>query len=246
MTIHVLTGDALLQSFPSGKLIGNIAISRECLIEGPVKANSIKEFWDIRESYLLQTFPESDINYQDEVVFEFEKLNDLKEGDEVNLWFEHDLFCQVNLWFTLSLLYNRKCTVYRVSPVIDDPEQLWHGFGPMSPQELLNCYKSKILLTENDIKLGNDLWQAYANSDNQLLKNLSMTSTSTFPYLKEVCQAQIERTSQSPGRPEKVLQEIIDSGFSSFGKAFVEFSYREGIYGFGDLQVKKIYDQLKK
>lgn len=240
MTLHVLTGDALLENFPTGKLKGSIAISRECLVEGPVKANTLEDFWDIREAYLSANYPESDINYQDEVAFEFNKLNDLKEGDEVNLWFEHDLFCQVNLWFTLSLLYDKGATVYRVYPIIDDPEELWDGFGPMSPEELLKCYEQKMPLSTEDIQLGNSLWKAYSQSDNESLKTLSSTSNKAFPYLKEVCDAQIER----PGRPQKALKEIIDSGNTSFKKAFMEFSQQEGIYGFGDLQVKKIYDQL--
>ncbi|MEP2670324.1 MAG: DUF1835 domain-containing protein [Cyclobacteriaceae bacterium] len=246
MTLHVLTGDALLENFPAGKLEGSIAISRECLVEGPVKAIALEEFWSIRESYLSATYPESDINYQDEVAFEFNKLNDLNDGDEVNLWFEHDLFCQVNLWFTLSLLNGKGISVYRVYPAIADPDELWDGFGPMSPEELLKCYEQKILLTPEDIQLGNDLWLAYTSSDNNTLKTLSNTPNEAFPYLKEVCEAQIGRTSESPGRPERILQEIINQGNTSFNKAFMEFSEQEGIYGFGDLQVKKIYDQLMK
>jgi hypothetical protein len=242
MTIHVLTGDALLSNFPEGKLEGNIAISRECLIEGPVDAGNLKDFWDQREAYLSATYPESEINYQDDVAFEFEKLNDLKHGDEINLWFEHDLFCQVNLWFTLSLLNVKGVTVYRVYPVIDDPDELWDGFGPMSPEELLKCYEQKIHLSPEDIKLGKDLWQAYTSANNTALEKLSATPSKAFPYLEEVCKAQIER----PARPEKTLKEIIKSGNSSFEEVFIEFCEREGIYGFGDAQVQKIYDQLMK
>lgn len=242
MTIHVLTGDALLNNFPEGKLKGSIAISRECLIEGPVNANSLEEFWNQREAYLETTYPESDISYEDDVAFEFEKLNDLKEGDEVNLWFEHDLFCQVNLWLTISLLYKKKVTVYRVYPVIDYPDELWEGFGPMSPRELLKCYEQKILLSPEDLQLGKDLWNAYSASDNEKLKKLSAVPAKAFPYLKEICKAQIER----PERPVRVLKEIIKGKNLSFDSIFIEFSEREGIYGLGDTQVQRIYDQLMK
>ncbi|MFZ1808268.1 MAG: hypothetical protein WAU36_13645 [Cyclobacteriaceae bacterium] len=71
MTIHVLTGDALLTNFPDGKLEGSIAISRECLIEGPVNAGNLKDFWSQREAYLMDAYPESDISYEDDVAFEF-------------------------------------------------------------------------------------------------------------------------------------------------------------------------------
>jgi len=242
MTIHVLTGDALLNNFPEGKLQGSVAISRECLIEGPVNASTLSDFWNQRESYLKDTYPESDISYSDDVAYEFEKLNDLKEGDEVNLWFEHDLFCQINLWFTLSLLDQKNVTVYRVSPVVSNQDELWYGFGPMSPEELLKCYEQKTLLSSEDIQLGKNLWLAYAAADNPALTQLSANPSKAFPYLKEVCKAQTER----PDRPEKVLKEIISKGNTSFEKVFIEFCEQEGIYGFGDSQVQNIYDQLLK
>ncbi|MFZ1808267.1 MAG: hypothetical protein WAU36_13640 [Cyclobacteriaceae bacterium] len=160
----------------------------------------------------------------------------------MNLWFENDLFCQINLWFTLSLLHKKKVNVYRVYPVIDDPDELWDGFGPMSPEELLKCYKQKVLLSENDIQLGKDLWLAYTSADNDTLDKLSTVPNKAFPYLKEVCKAQIER----PERPEKALREIIDRGNPSFDDVFTEFCEQEGIYGFGDSQVQKIYNQLMK
>ena len=244
MTIHVLTGDALLSNFPEGKLTGAIAINRECLIEGPVAFTNLEDFWQERESYLLDAYPESDISYPDDVVFEFEKLKELQQGDEVNLWFENDLFCQINLWFTISLLPENGVAVYRIVPVIDNPEELWNGFGPMSSNELMDCFNKRILLTPEDLQLGKKLWQAYSTANLQELEKLAVIKSKAFPYLKEVCDAHIQRTSTQPGRPEKALKGIIDNGTTSFESAFEQFSEQEGIYGFGDMQVKRIFEQL--
>lgn len=246
MTTHVLTGDALLYNFPNGKLEGSLVINRECLIEGPASSKNLDEFWNERELYLTETYPESDINYQDEVVFEFEKLNDLKDGDEVNLWFEHDLFCQVNLWFTLSILPEKDLSVYRVFPVVEKTKNLWLGFGPMSSNELMNCFVQRVRLTPDDLELGRNLWKAYSNSDYKTLVKLGDNVSPAFLYLKEVCEAHTQRIPKGgqPGRPERVLKEIIDSGNNTFEKAFQKFSELEGVYGFGDSQVKNIYDRL--
>ena len=170
----------------------------------------------------------------------------MQDGDEINFWFEHDLFCQVNFWLTLTQIPRKAVALYRVSPLIKDPNLLWHGFGPMSPNELLNCFSSRIHLAEVDLTLGKNLWNAYSTSDWVTLKQLSKTHSPSFPYLEEVCTAQIERipTINQPGRPERVLMEIIQQENKSFEKVYSIFSKREGIYGFGDSQVKKIYDQL--
>ena len=246
MTYHVLTGDALLQSFPKGRLEGSVVIIRECLIEGPVKANSLAAFWEQRKGYLSEAYPENDIHYADDVVFEFEKLMELQDGDEVNFWFEHDLFCQLNFWFTLTVLPQKNLTLYRISPIVQNPKMIWHGFGPMSPNELLNCYSSKIQLTPTDFALGKDLWKAYSNSDMSALSSLSNAVSPSFLHLKEVCKAQIDRLPDGHqiGRPERVLKQILDSGINNFEEAFQAFSEQEGIYGFGDSQILKIYNQL--
>jgi hypothetical protein len=64
--------------------------------------------------------------------------------------------------------------------------------------------------------------------------------------LDEVCQAHIDRfpEDQSSGRPERLVEELIQTHSTDFNKVFSEFSEREGIYGFGDLQLKTIYDKL--
>lgn len=67
-----------------------------------------------------------------------------------------------------------------------------------------------------------------------------------FPYLKEVCQAHIDRFSATngKGRPERVVEELVEKHRDNFPAVFKAFFKREGIYGFGDAQVKKIYDKV--
>jgi hypothetical protein len=116
----------------------------------------------------------------------------------------------------------------------------------MSPHELLNCYSNKIQMTSSDLALGKNLWNAYANSNMSLLSKLSNVTSPSFPHLKEVCKAQIDRLpdGRQNGRPERVLKQILDRGINNFEDAFQIFSEQEGIYGFGDSQILKIYDQL--
>jgi hypothetical protein len=63
--------------------------------------------------------------------------------------------------------------------------------------------------------------------------------------LKDVIQAHISRFPEdgSDGRPQKTLIEILNKGKTDFYEIFEEFSERDGIYGFGDMQV---YNMLKE
>ncbi|KIC94507.1 hypothetical protein, partial [Flavihumibacter solisilvae] len=46
------------------------------------------------------------------------------------------------------------------------------------------------------------------------------------------------------GRPEKVIEDIITHISTDFTEVFKEFWSRESIYGFGDSQLKSLYDKV--
>jgi hypothetical protein len=236
MKIHVLAGDALADNFNGSGIEGKPVVCRECLVEGDVRAASLEDFWKVRAGFIKNAYGETEEKYFQEVVGEFEKLNNLAPETEVNLWFEYELFCQANMWFCLSLLQNTKANVYRVAPVVRTEVDVWKGFGNLSAEDLKKCYAAKVKFGDADVRLGAELWKAYQNADCERLEKLSETASKCFPRLKEVCRAEIEKGS----RPQKVLREIIENGSTDFADIFPEFAARAGVYGFGDAQVKRI------
>jgi hypothetical protein len=240
MILHVLPGDALAEKFNKTGLNGEIAICRECLIEGDVKAENINDFWETRANFIKLSYDESKEQYFKKVAAELQKLNDLAPGTNVYLWFEHELFCQANMWFCLDLLSETKATVYRVAPVIKDAKNVWTGFGKLDIEDLRQCFERKIKFEKDDISLGANLWKAYQNSDHETLESLSETNSACFPFLKEVCRAEIEKDS----RPRKILEQIAENGTTDFSEIFSEFSRRAGVYGFGDAQLKRIMQEI--
>ena len=239
MKIHVLAGDALADDFRNSGIEGEPVVCRECLVEGDVRAGNLEDFWKVRAGFIKSAYDENEENYFREVVVEFEKLQNLAPGTEVNLWFEYELFCQANMWFCLSLLQKTKATVYRVAPVVRTETDVWKGFGNLSAEDLKKCFAERIKFGDEDLRLGAQLWQAYQNADYEKLEKLSESESDCFPRLKEVCRAEIEKGF----RPQKVLREIIENGSTDFTEIFPEFAIRAGVYGFGDAQVKRILRQ---
>lgn len=247
MVYHVLNGDSLTERFLSTGIQGEVVVARECLIEGNLTGESLSEFWLARADYLSKTYGEPSDTYLQQVVPEFDKLSKVESGDEVNLWFEHDLFCQANMWFTFSLLPKSDIDVNVIYPLVNNEEHPWWGFGTSQPIHLQQAFDQKIPFDETDKELCLNLWQAYKGGDLDRLKSLATAKSRCFPKLQEVCQAQIDRFpgNGSLGRPEAMLKSIIEElGSNDFGTVFKEFSKREGIYGFGDSQVKVLYDQI--
>ncbi len=246
MVYNILNGDSLAYSFPNAKIEGQIIVVREALIDGALSGNNLHEFWQSRARYMKITEAE----YDNSVVKEFEKIMSAPDNSAFNFWFEYDLFCQVNMWFVISIIKSlsiKKKIFAVVTSYLDKTNKhFWNGFGPAKPDELKFCYADRIPLTETDINLGHKLWIAYKNGNLEELTNLSKQSSAAFPYLQEVVIAHVDRFPKdgTPGRPEKVIEDITKNISTDFHKVFEEFWNRESIYGFGDIQVKCLYDNV--
>lgn len=246
-TFHILNGDCLTDQLRQTKINQNFIICRECLIEGDLYADNINDFWTIRAKFISDTYKSSTNEYYAKTVSEFEKLYHIPDKSEVCLWFENDLFCQTNMWFVISILAkNPTLKVFRAFPILKTATEKWKGFGISETEDLEHSYSSKVEFKPMDIELGENLWNAYRQDDFDRLYKLAKSKSDCFEFLEEVCNAHIERftTENVLGRPQKTIKEIIEEKSDDFQTIFSEFSNREGIYGFGDTQVKNIYDKM--
>ena len=246
MICHILNGDSLANSFPATHIHGEIIVDREGLIDGDLQGNDLSYFWKSRSAYMGI----SPAEYHKTVVVEFEKVLTAPENTVFNLWFEYDLFCQVNMWFVLSLMagLSIKRNVYAVysSFLTRNDKNFWNAFGPATPDQLIQSYNDRILLSEIEIQLGQQLWETYRNANLSQLKSLAEIQTPGFPFLREVIDAHIDRFPKEgeKSRPEKVLEEIMNTHSTDFHTVFSEFWNRESIYGFGDVQLRRLYDKV--
>ena len=236
MIYHVLPGDAQVEEFKKTKIEGDVIVCRECLIVGDVNADTLPEFWEQRARFILSEYGEDEIEYYERVANELAKLLDLDKDDEVNLWFEYELFCSVNMWFCLWLLSETKTSVFRVEPIVRSDHDKWLGFGNLVSADLQACFKQRTRFNAEDIALGSALWNVYRTSDNARFAKFSTKESACFPYLKNICEAAIERDT----RPAEIIAELQFEGKTEFDEIFSEFTRRAGEYGFGDLQVKRL------
>ncbi len=239
MIVHVLPGDSLVEEFRKSEIEGETIVFREALVAGDICAETLDEFWDIRANFLELEYGEDPIDYREKVAYEMERLTYLPPAAEVSLWFEYELFCQANMWFCLDLLKKHR-NIYRVAPLNASPDDVWKGFGNHTSDDLVSCFQSRTLLTEQDLTMGAELWAAFSTRDPEKLKELGAYRSESFPFLKEVADAaaEIDR------RPTEIVREIISEGHAEFEQIFPEFQKRAGVYGFGDLQVERLIERI--
>jgi hypothetical protein len=244
MTYHVLNGDSLAETFRGSGIEGEIIICREGLIDGSLHGDNLEEFWRARANYVGVDF----VEYHQTAVKEFEKIISAPPDSQINLWFGYDLFCQTNMWFILSILFDspQEKDVYVVYPTFLKPEEIWSEFGKATTGDLRNSLRNRTQFSTTDLQLGNDLWMAYKNNDLLQLEKLSRRESSCFPLLRIACQAHFDRfpSEGKKARLETVIEDIIKKSPGDFYTVFEQFYAREGVYGFGDVQFRKLYDKL--
>lgn len=237
--IHILNGDALAEQFPK-ELTGHTVICREVLMDGPLSETLDEQFYNDRADYLIK-YSGGREKYNELVVPELEQLRQLEEGTVVYLWFEYDLFCQVNYWQCLQWLikYNEDLVLYWVRP----PDMDWRGFGNWKPSQLSEMVVDAVRLDPKAIDAAISHLECYKSND---FKTISayLQETQLETHARLVLAAQLLRLPDGRGQVgiKAVVAELKKASEGDFGGAFRSFCKSYGHYGLGDLQFRELWD----
>jgi len=194
---HILNGDALYHKWPAS-LSGETIVMRECMVVGPVSSLDFTQFCMQRSEYIQSEYGSADYG---QVIVEWNKIQSMEADSAIYLWFEKDLFCQVNLWFILHLMKPIYDQVRLVLPLKED----WLGFGNLNETELIECYNRAILLGAEDILKIRQLWEAYTQNDFEIMSLTAMSIKPSLPFISRAIGLHFERldTEQKESRPNK-------------------------------------------
>jgi len=243
-TFHILNGDVLKSQLPS-TVLGELIVARLCLVDGPVAAGTEAELYKIRAAFISGNYPGfSEMDYLNNTVSEMRKVAAIPENSTVHLWFEDDLFCQVNFWFILHLLFqnHKKYKLFLIRP----KEDTEHSFGTMNQEALSKALENKVIIAGEEQILLSQFWKLYQQNKLTQLRKLAGELESKFPFLLPAIRAHQDRCVH-PGRPKVAIFRIMKAlNTDEFGPVFRTFCQQEKIYGFGDLQVRRLFDEVKK
>lgn len=243
-----MNGDALTERFLALGLEGTVIVTREAMISGSLEGNTLVEFYRNRANYLIGPGASDLQQYYAYSVSEFDKICTARDRDRFFLWFGYDLFCFMNMLFVISRIRSLgiQKEIRIAYPSFLSEEKVWNDFGKAGVTDLQYSLDHAIIVDEEHQVLAEKLWLAFRKENLEEIGELSLRQSNAFPYLRSVCKAHIDRFPRNgrPGKPEAILSEIIRKGKKDFSSVFVDFQKTQGIYGFGDTQVKEIYDRV--
>ncbi|MDN5214171.1 hypothetical protein QQ020_18990 [Fulvivirgaceae bacterium BMA12] len=258
-TLHILNGDATKSLFTQSGLTGDICVWREALATGPVlQVVGSPEFWKLRAQYIMDSFEGyfqkgPDLEEYQAMAVKLAMVEKAAHYDELILWFEYDLFCQINLIALLSWLKHLEPKNTKISLVCIDQfpgHPNFRGLGELKPQDFPSLIGQKIQLTTKDLEFAHEAWLAFADPDPRAIQNLLNRSfPPAFPFLADALKAHIKRFPRARNGLNhlQVKQlELIRKGSSTKKKIVREMLQNDFHYGFGDLQYFEMLHQLAK
>jgi len=253
MKLHLLNGDSILQQFHQTNIAGDTIVWREILCEGKIVANlADEEFWFTRQQFLQQFVADFDLKEYEQLKRAFQNI-ELANYEEVILWFEYDLFCQINLLGALSWLYAKTAnTKIKISLICVGTHPNYSklvALGNLSLAEFAALYPSRKALTAMDLAFASRIWAIYCSANQeQLLIEVQQHTSTAFPYLEA---AMYQHQKRFPS---------IDNGLTDIESKILELLRQnpctkrelvgtllkmQEVYGFGDLQYFKFVEDLK-
>ncbi|MDO6601744.1 DUF1835 domain-containing protein [Arenibacter palladensis] len=250
--LHITNGDILTNKLSTLKLEGDIITWREMLCEGKTETNVGSEsFWKTRFEFLNKNYKISKSWFIDKTLKEYRTLCNHKQEDRIVLWFDFDLFDQINMLAVISWLKTHRpyAEISLVSSEGDDDSLDIMGLGELTDEQLRKLYTNRTLLTQDDIEYADYVWQLYCSDNPIRLENLKDFDSFQFSHLSGAIEAHLMRFPTIRNGLNEVENNILRLARNAKPKTKLELLNtvlrNQGRYGFGDTQYERVITKLK-
>jgi hypothetical protein len=186
---------------------------------------------ETRAQFLSSAYHEHLLRVRNGLLDQERVLDAAMHHDEVILWFEHDLFCLVNLLKMLD-----RFAAHRRLTLVWSPE-------PLSNEDLVLRFESRGAVTPAMIKLARQAWAAFTSPDPTALNAFVRDDQRDFPFLRDAMTLHASRFPSmlnGLGTVEQRLLDAIGIGTSDFLSVFSRFDPAPPRLGFGDAEAKRV------
>ena len=250
--LHITNGDNFTQKLKGLTIKGDVITWREMLCEGKTETNVGSEsFWKTRFEFLNKNYKVSKSWFIEKTLKEYRSLCNHKQQDQIVLWFEYDLFCQVNMLAVISWLktHRKYAEISLVCSGKEDETDTLYGLSELTNEQLLNLYENRTFLSQDDIEYADYVWQLYCSDNPIRLENLQEYSDYQFHYLSAAMEAHLKRFPSIKNGLNHIENRVLDLSVSKKPKSRKELLStilkNQGVYGFGDTQFDRVITSLK-
>jgi hypothetical protein len=240
--LHVANGTSTTATIQAASLPGRSSIWADVLHDGPVPGGlSDDALLEVRARHLAATPGVSPDQATNELRRWRAAIAAGDPFDELVLWYEHDLFDQLNLIQLLSWLAALPGGAPRTTLISINTfpgHDHFKGLGELTPSELASLFGARQRVVESQFALAQTSWQAFRSSDPRSIEQLLDGDTSALPFLAAALRRHLEEfpwTADGLSRTERRLLELLATGPAGLGAIFRRMHDRETAFYIADL-----------
>ena len=249
--LHVANGTSTTMTIEAARIPGAVSIWADPLHDGPVPgAQSDAELVDTRARHLGGP---GEPSFSETVAGLKEWRRIIAEHDaygELVLWYEHDLFDQLNLIQLLAWIREHLPSSKPVSLICIDSypgRPTFKGLGELTAGELAPLLGTRQLVTNEQYAVAERAWRAFREPTPEPLDRLRESDTSALPYLASAITGFLREfpwTSDGLSRSERRLLQLAAAGSLTLAEAFPRMDDGQRAYYVSDEALNDLADGL--
>jgi hypothetical protein len=240
--LHVTNGDEAVARLVAAGVAGRIVPWRDVLHDGPVPAGlDADALRAARARYIASAGWATYEAVFADFALRDAAIEDASAADETTLWFEHDLYDQLQLLQLLDRFVDRPARYLTLAQSDDS------YLGNLEPDAVRALWARRREVTPGQLALARDAWAAFRSDDPRDLERLLTNDTSALPHLAPTIRRLLEElpsTRDGLSRTERQMLEAITAGAPTLGDVFRETAGREERIWLGDSSLARYVERL--
>jgi hypothetical protein len=249
--LHVANGTSTTMTIEAARIPGAVSIWADPLHDGPVPGLLTDEgLLEVRARHLAGMDGSSFTDAVNELRAWRRMIAALDDYRELVLWYEHDLFDQLNLVHLLTWIRDRLPSTKMVSLICIDSfpgRPTFKGLGELTPRELAPLLDSRKSVTDGQYALAQRAWRAFREPTPEPLDRLRHSDTASLPFLAAALTRFLQEypwTSDGLSRSERRLLQLAAAGSLTLASAFPQMDEGQRAYYVSDTSLNELADGL--
>ena len=251
--LHVANGTCTTRIIEAAGIAGAVSIWADPLYEGPVPAGlTDAELLDVRARHLAGPSGQTSVDVANDLRQWRAVIEHHESYDELILWFEHDLFDQLNLiqlltWIREHVPAAKVVTLVCIGSFPGHPT--FKGLGELTSDELASLLETRQRVGEAQYSLAERAWRAFREPTPEALGKLRHADTAALRYLAAAIARFLQEfpwTGDGLSRTERRLLQLADPGEIDLLAAFPRMHEGEDAYYVTDGSLASMAEALAR
>ena len=192
--LHITNGDIAADLLRRSHVGGSVVPWRDALHEGPVPAGlSTEELDRLRAGFIAEAGWASSPRAREMFEERESALRQSTAADEIVLWFENDLYDQLQLLQVIARFSDHPPRRFTLVEVGEFPGLAkFVGLGQLTPWQLASLFDHRRDVTPPMTSMARSAWTAFRSPDPRALEAIMKTETFALPFLQDAVLRHLE------------------------------------------------------